>query len=81
MTSRIQFLHQISALSVLYQTIFEVYQNVVDGSYRLSPQDNMPSDVAALFRECIAEPQMRPTFKSIVLFLKACLKGSTAEEQ
>ncbi|EYC14686.1 hypothetical protein Y032_0039g104 [Ancylostoma ceylanicum] len=59
----------------------EVYQNVVDGSYRLSPQDNMPSDVAALFRECIAEPQMRPTFKSIVLFLKACLKGSTAEEQ
>ncbi|KAK6729791.1 hypothetical protein RB195_006690 [Necator americanus] len=48
----------------------EVYQNVVDGTYRLSPQDIMPTDVASLFRECIAEPQLRPTFKSIVLFLK-----------
>ncbi|ETN75087.1 hypothetical protein NECAME_03810 [Necator americanus] len=59
----------------------QVYQNVVDGTYRLSPQDIMPTDVASLFRECIAEPQLRPTFKSIVLFLKACLKESTAEEQ
>ncbi|CAJ0592628.1 unnamed protein product [Cylicocyclus nassatus] len=61
-------------------TADEVYENVVDGTYRLSPPDAMPSDVASLFKECIAKPELRPTFKSIVLFLKACLKGSTAEE-
>ncbi|KAE9418537.1 hypothetical protein Angca_007518, partial [Angiostrongylus cantonensis] len=47
----------------------EVYNNVVEGTYRLTPQDTMPSEVASLFTECIAESSMRPTFQTIVLLL------------
>ncbi|VDO21933.1 unnamed protein product [Heligmosomoides polygyrus] len=57
----------------------EVYSKVVEGGYRLKPQDTMPGELASLMKECLAEPHLRPTFKSIVLYLKAC-NNQTMEE-
>lgn len=85
-----------------------MYSKVVEGGYRLKPQDTMPGELASLMKECLgedelklddplcctsskrafvienavdfpAEPHLRPTFKSIVLYLKAC-NNQTMEE-
>ncbi|KAK6046659.1 hypothetical protein COOONC_15836 [Cooperia oncophora] len=33
----------------------EVYNNVVEGTYRLSPQENMPPELGGLMKECLGE--------------------------
>ncbi|WKX91727.1 hypothetical protein Q1695_010058 [Nippostrongylus brasiliensis] len=57
----------------------EVYNRVVEGTYRLSPPEGMPPEISGLMKECLATPELRPTFKSIVLYLKACT-NQTMEE-
>ncbi|VDN08026.1 unnamed protein product [Thelazia callipaeda] len=47
----------------------EVYEQVVQGGYRLEPPDLMPKAIADLMKECIGPEKNRPLFKEIIVVL------------
>ncbi|KAK5973811.1 Tyrosine-protein kinase [Trichostrongylus colubriformis] len=42
----------------------EVYNNVVEGTFRLAPQENMPSEIGSLMKECLGE-RFRSTLTTV----------------
>lgn len=54
--------------------IFQVYDKVVRGGYRLQPPKLMPEVLGDLMKECIGPEKSRPTFKEIVVVLMSYLE-------
>ncbi|CAD5222737.1 unnamed protein product [Bursaphelenchus okinawaensis] len=53
----------------------KVFEEVIEGEYRLSLADNVPPYIRQVFGECIGPEEERPPFKSIVICLRNFQEG------
>ncbi|CAD5232167.1 unnamed protein product [Bursaphelenchus xylophilus] len=53
----------------------KVYDEVIEGNYKLSMPDSAPAYIKQLFGECIGAEEERPTFKTIVVCLTNFQEG------
>ncbi|TKR76257.1 hypothetical protein L596_017421 [Steinernema carpocapsae] len=58
----------------------KVYDKVVNKGYRLEPPKLMPRMIGDLMRECLADENERPTFKTIVVALRSYQTAKTVHE-